>query len=40
VEAEAFTLPEAVGRLKLRVGDPLGLRIQHSDAYLLADEGA
>ena len=40
IEAEAYTLPDALRRLKPRVGEPLSLRIHLSDTYLLADDGA
>ena len=40
MQAEVFTLPEALRRLELRAGDPLSLRIPLSDTHLLADDGA
>lgn len=40
MQAEVFTLPEALRRLEPRVGDPLSLRIPLSDTHLLADDDA
>ncbi|MDE2502470.1 MAG: ABC transporter ATP-binding protein, partial [Burkholderiales bacterium] len=37
LEAEAYTLPEALRRLKVGVGEPLGLRLHLPDLRLLAD---